>query len=155
MNPRDPGSLEAAIARAYEQVGGIKDAAYLLERSDSQLYAYASATDPAAMPLPLAARLCSLGGTSLAEHLAALCGGTFRPEAAAAENASVIALAGEAVREAGEAVSSAIAAAADGSLTEAERAKVADEADHAISAFTKLRSAMGAGLAKASRRPRR
>lgn len=148
MNAREPGSLEAAIARAYEQCGGIKQVAHLLDRSPTQLYAYADPSDPQSMPMAFAARLASLGGVALAEHFAALCGGSFRPEGAAAESAGVIALAAEAVREGGEAVATAIAAAADGELSAAERRAVAAEAEQAIGAFTRLRGAMGLAPAR-------
>lgn len=130
MNARDPGSLEAAIMRAYDQAGGPKVVAHQLGRSLSQLYAYGNPAENQAMPLDLAARLAGMGGVALAEHFAALAGGTFRPEEGAADSVAVLQLATEAVREGAEAVAATLEGAAD----------AGEEVDQAIRAFTKLRS---------------
>lgn len=145
MKPRVPGSLEAAILAAYEQVGGIKRASELLGRKGSALYSYADPADRKGMPIEVAAQLVAVGGVALAEYFAGLAGGTFRPEAHATRADELMKLAGEAARETGEAVAVALTAASDGDITPTEAAKVADEVDGAIRTLTHLRAAVKPG----------
>lgn len=142
MKPRDPGSLEAAILAAYEQVGGIKAAAELLGRKGSALYSYADPADRKVMPVDVAVRLIAVGGVALAEYFARAGGGTFRPEAEGTRADEVISLAADAARETGEAVAEALSAMRDGKIDAGEAAKVASEVDGAIASLTRLGAAV-------------
>jgi hypothetical protein len=75
-----PGSAHAALDRLFEQCGGVKQAAHILNVDEFRLHHARNPNDERSISW---ARVCQLsrepGATAAAEHLAATAGGTFVP----------------------------------------------------------------------------
>lgn len=78
--PRDYGTTKAVVARLIDDAGGAKQAAFIVERAASHVYAYADPDVDAQMTLDMARRLAAAtDSNALAEDAAALAGGVFMP----------------------------------------------------------------------------
>lgn len=55
--PREYGSTKALVARLIDEAGGAKQAAFIVERASSQVYAYADPDVDAQISLDMARRL--------------------------------------------------------------------------------------------------
>lgn len=87
MKPRACGTLEAAVARAVEQAGGVPVVAKALDRSQPTIYGYTDPREPSRMNMEQASVLTrDLHVTAFAEYFSTLAGGVFLPVAAEEDN---------------------------------------------------------------------
>lgn len=142
--PRKPGSLHAALSRAIHEVGGLEQAAELIQRSSNWLY---TAADPdverrkeAKLSYEEARALSRSGASGLAEDLALLAGGLFLPPVPdTAPRALQEAVAAYAA-ESGQALSEIIQRAADGDFSRHDASVALKEVDEAIRALMSVRA---------------
>lgn len=117
MKPRPPGSHYEALAKAIGQVGGLNQAADVVERPRASLHAAGDPDTPDRKRVKLsyaeACKLAGAGGTALAEHIAHEAGGVFVP-GGAIDQAALQAQLATFTAESGEMVSEMIRRAADG-----------------------------------------
>jgi hypothetical protein len=82
VKPREPGTTAGVLGLAYRAAGGVKQIAFWLARSATQVYAYADGDDPAQLTLDDARRIASASPEAaavFAEDFCAFAGGFFVP----------------------------------------------------------------------------
>ncbi len=137
--PIPDGSTKAVIAKLYDEAGGAKQVAFLLDLGIARTYQLA---EEGTLTLDQAARISfATGGTAAADFMAALAGGFFIP--IASTNAPMRDMIARLAREAGEAVASGIDVTADDKLTEEERGRFAAELDDMLRVIVSLRRQVG------------
>lgn len=141
---REPGTLYDALSRAIDQVGGVKRAADLINRTpgwlDDAANPYREESKRGQVSLAEGAAMSRAGATALAEYLAHCCGGLLLPPIpAAAPGALQVALA-RTVRENGEAVSEIIQRSADGVIDKSDASAALKEVDEALRAYMTVRA---------------
>lgn len=142
--PRRPGSLHAALSRAIDQVGGLDEAADIIQRSNSWLY---TAADPdverrreAKLSYEEARTLSRAGASALAEDLALLAGGVFLPPVPATAPAALQQALASYAKESGEVLSEVIQRASDGTFDRRDAEVTLREIDEALRALMSLRA---------------
>lgn len=79
-NRRPYGSTHAVVSDLLDEAGGVKKAAFLIGRTESQTLAYSDPAGDSHINLDMVRRLVmATGATAPAEDLAALAGGYFQP----------------------------------------------------------------------------
>lgn len=140
VKPRDPELPKAAVARLFNEAGGVQNVAVLLALKPAQIYAFADPGQPEEISFARVAALTAPQATAAAEYLAGRAGGVFLP--IDAPDGDVGALTAESITQHGEAIASIVAALADGRLTGPERSKALQELDEALRALVQLRCAV-------------
>ncbi|MFZ0269922.1 hypothetical protein [Caulobacter sp.] len=142
--PRVPGTLQAALTRAIDQLHGLDHAAELIDRGRDWLY---SAADPdrekgkqANLSYAEARTLSRHGATALAEDLALLAGGVFLPPVPATAPAAIHMALAQYAHESGEAISLMISRVADGVFDVPDAKAALKEIDEALRAMMALRA---------------
>lgn len=137
---REYGSTKALVARLIDDAGGAKQAAFIVERASSQVYAYADPDVDAQISLDMARRLTvSTGSKALAEDFAALAGGVFMP--IVPPNAETLeSLAATKAHEHGRMISSLFIAMADNHVSGDEARKLLVEADSNLRVLVAMRA---------------
>ncbi|PLR28132.1 hypothetical protein SGCZBJ_03750 [Caulobacter zeae] len=142
--PRRHGSLHAALSIAIDQVGGLEDAADIIQRSTNWLY---TAADPdverrkkATLSFEEARALSRAGATALAEDLSLQAGGVFLPPAPDTAPAAIQAALASYAKESGEALAMVIQRAADGDFDRLDAEAAMKEIDEALKALMGVRA---------------
>ncbi len=153
--PRRHGSLHAALSRAIDQIGGLDDAAELIQRPSAWLY---TAADPdverrkqAKLSYEEARTLSREGATALAEDLSLLAGGVFLPPIPSTAPAALQAALAAYVSESGEAIAEVIRRAADGVFDRKDAESALKEIDEALRALMGVRALAAAALCEEAR----
>lgn len=139
---QDPGSLKAAVARLFDQAGGVPRVMLTLRKGKSQVYAYADEQSEHELHLSQAAALTTAGAPALAEYFAALAEGVFLPLAIEGGDTALHALTAEAARDSGETIAGMIAALQDGRVDRAEAREGIEHIDETMRALAALRAAL-------------
>lgn len=135
---RDYGSSKAAVARLFEQAGGVPAVQELLDLSRTRVYAFA---DPDSSNELSFARVAAItretGAQAAAEYLALLAGGAFLPVAEAAEPGDWHAIAARASRKNARTISALLDALSEenespGEVDEAEARRLLELVDQQI-----------------------
>lgn len=137
--PREYGSTKDVISRLIDEGGGVKQAAFLLDRSLTQAYAYADPATPDQMSLDQARRLAAAtGATAAARDFAALAGGIFMPLEPSAD--PLAELAAQSSEHTGGLMAALLRASADHKITAEEARGIITEADQLLRAVVALRA---------------
>ncbi len=148
MRPCEAGSIQDAVAAAYEAAGGLRKVSVAIGVTASSLsYGTEIREDrPGGLGvnyLDRLGRMSPAAAREIAQHFAALAGGVFQPlEAEVSDlggHCQVVA------KEGGEAQAAAIRAALSGSLRDCERAL--RETDESLEAHANLRAALATRIA--------
>lgn len=140
VKPQDPELPKAAIARLFDQSGGVKNACIIIGRSPAQTYAYADPAVSDEMTFAHVVALTSPVAPACAEYLALRAGGVFVPIAAG--EGDIGEHTAESIKQSGEACAEIVQAMRDGMIDTAERPNVIRELDEAIRTLVQLRLAV-------------
>lgn len=122
--PRPHGSTEDVVCRTYDEIGGVKQAAFLMHLSTTQAYAYADHQEQDQISYDQMRRLvASSGAQSPAHDMAALAGGAFIPQEA--DGTSFALLMSRSCEDWGRFVARVLEAQQDGELDAIEQESVA------------------------------
>ncbi len=144
VKPREYGDTKRVIAELFDQVGGVKEAAFLLDRGLSQTYGYADPTVADANISFHAVRSLTrhrAGATAAAEALAFDAGGCFMPFAASNETFAELLARGE---EENGAMMASLVRRIDAARGGADDPKLVEHLDAVISALAAARAALKA-----------
>lgn len=137
--PRDYGSTKEVVGRLIADAGGAKQAAFILQRAASQVYAYADPDVDVQINIDLARRLvAATGSTAIAEDFAALAGGVFMPLEPTPE--PLAELSAKSAEEHGELMGALVRACSDGVIDDSEARELLQECDQHLRAVTALRA---------------
>lgn len=135
------------VVRLVDEAGGVKPAAFVLERRERQIYAYCDGDDEAQMNFDQVRRLTVMSGSAVAaEMLAADAGGKFVP--GALDPASFAELAARVCGEHGAFATAAFRALSDGRICDDERPGVRRELDDLIRLAVAARTRLDADAAE-------
>jgi hypothetical protein len=122
MKPRASGSTKDVVTRLVDESGGLKEAAFRLERGVSVVAAYTDPDHPQHINYDQVRRLTGPESTAAAEDLASLAGGVFLP-LVGVECTFQQAIAASAIEQ-GELVAAVIQAQQDGRICALDRSVV-------------------------------
>lgn len=146
LKPRAYGDAKSVIGDLIAGAGGPKDVAHRFGLHLSMIYAFADPASDKDMSFARAASLTAPENTVAAEYLAHLAGGVFMPVPRG--DGAVVRLTGDLAREIGEAVSTLLNAANDGTVDEAEALQSVQQLDESLVVLMTLRAEV---LAKTKR----
>ena len=153
--PRKHGSLHDALSRAIDQIGGLDEAADVIQRKPGWLYTAADPDVERRRKATLSyeeARIMSRGGaTALAEDLALLSGGVFLPPVPMAVPSAIQSALAAYAAESGQAIAEIIKGAADGTFCDRDAEAALKEIDEALRALMTVR-ALAVAAQEAERR---
>lgn len=138
LKPREYASTKDVVSRLYDEAGGLKRVAHVLERGLSQAAAYADPAETAQISFDQVRRVTSPAATAAAEDLAALAGGAFVPGELA--EGSLTELFARSAEEWGQVVAEVMRAYGDGHLCARDRERIHREVDDVCRALMALRS---------------
>ncbi|MGQ3299668.1 hypothetical protein [Reyranella sp.] len=142
MKPRDVTTTKGAVSALFDQIGGIKEAMFRLEISQTRAYAFADPMEREShISFDRVAALTSPTSTAAAEFLCFRAGGIYLPvvDKASCRTPELVEIADQAKAN-GEAVSALLHAVHDGSVTAAERQQVLPRIDEALRGLARLRA---------------
>lgn len=137
--PRPYATTKDVVARLIGEAGGVKRAAFALDRSETQIYAYTDPQEQHQATYDQVRRLTSPAAVSAAEDLAALAGGMFVPGQASCGR-TLLDLSASASEEFGVAIAALMRALADNRVTADERPKVRRELDEVLTVLIATRN---------------
>jgi hypothetical protein len=137
--PREYGSTKGIVAQLISEAGGVKRAAFLAGRAESQVYAYADPAVDAQMSLDCALRLSvACGSVAIAQHAASVCGGVYMPISPSAD--PLHDLSAKSAKEHGALMGALIEALQDGKLSPTEANKLIASIDLSLRALVSIRA---------------
>lgn len=137
--PRDYGTTKAVVARLIDDAGGAKQAAFIVDRAASQVYAYADPDVDAQMTLDMARRLAAASSSrALADDAAAMAGGVFMP--ISVDENSVAQLAAQRAHEHGRVTTQLFISLADSNISPSEARDLVGRVDDELRALVGLRA---------------
>lgn len=136
---REHGTTKAVVSRLIDDAGGAKNAAFIVERAASQVYAYADPDVDAQITLDMARRLAIASGSrALADDAAAMAGGVFMP--IEVDEAEVTKLAAQRAHEHGRVTTQLFVSLADSKISPAEARDLMRRVDDELRALVGLRA---------------
>ena len=148
--PRPAGCMQAALTRGIDQLGGLPEAAEIIQRSTNWLY---TAADPdverrkkATLSYEEARMMSRAGATALAEDLALLAGCLLLPPIPPTAPCALQSALASYAKESGEALSEIIQRAADGVFDRRDAQAALKEIDEALRALMNVRALAVAAL---------
>ncbi len=137
--PREYGSTKEIVGQLIDAAGGVKNAAFVLERSPTLLYSFSDPQADAQISLDAARRLAASCETSiLAEDFAAIAGGVFMPVEPCAD--PLAELSAKSAEEHGELMGALVRACSDGVVDHHEAREILQECDQHLRAVVALRA---------------
>lgn len=136
---RDYGTTKDIVTRLVDEAGGVKRAAFLLERAVSRVYELCDPACPDQMSYDFVRKLSEFcGSTAAAEDLAALAGGVFMP--IAIDDGDLPHIAADKAHEHGRVTTQLFVAMGDGKVTPDEARELLKQIDGELRALMTLRA---------------
>lgn len=142
--PRAYGTTKAVVAAAFNECGGPKRVADLIERKAGQVNAYSDPDSPSNLSFEQARILTKAGAQAFVEDLCSQAGGAFMPAGIAPE--PFPALASDSSIAHGEFVSRVLLALSDGQINGRERLDILRELDEAIRILIEARTKLASSV---------
>jgi hypothetical protein len=137
--PRDYGSTKDIATRLVDEAGGVKRAAFLLERAVSRVYEFCDPACPDQMSYDFVRKLTEFcGATTAAKDLATLAGGVFMP--IAIDDGDLSRIAADKAHEHGRVTTQLFVAMGDGEVSRDEARELLKQVDGELHALMTLRA---------------
>lgn len=147
VKPRQYGTTEDVVARAFDEIGGAKKAAEIFDITPAVAYAMTDPSVRGEMSLSRAFMLTRYGATAIAEAMADAAGGMFVP-VETPDDGELIKLVAASQRKEGNFSAQLTEALADGIITDAEYTALHKSLSDLITTLTRARACLPKGAAR-------